>query len=243
MPRPEAAVSKPAQPVEPQTDLPTTEELPSLAPELKQAEVGSPDSPASLFSESTADMEKPKTGPTLFDSNATASSGSSEKVADLFGGSRVESFMEPGDAFSASSKNRNETEDGVTSIFDLYSVDPSTRQTNSGYREANPFAVGGIEEKKTESDSLGTPSFAIRESANAATQDEALAEEDHSTDVGDSPRALASQHFENGLASVRAGRLEEALQDWQSALKLDPDNRVYKMNIKKLMERMEREAN
>jgi serine/threonine protein kinase len=54
--------------------------------------------------------------------------------------------------------------------------------------------------------------------------------------------AEAARHFELGLRSFRAGRFHAALDSWQLALSLDPDNRVYASNIRKLKSIIERES-
>jgi tetratricopeptide (TPR) repeat protein len=41
-------------------------------------------------------------------------------------------------------------------------------------------------------------------------------------------------HFENGLAAARKGDYQEALREFESALRLDPENRVCRANIQRI---------
>ncbi|MCC6552053.1 MAG: protein kinase [Polyangiaceae bacterium] len=49
--------------------------------------------------------------------------------------------------------------------------------------------------------------------------------------------AQASAHFERGLACVRRGLHEDALREWELAAKLDPENRDYEFNLRRLRKR------
>jgi len=49
-----------------------------------------------------------------------------------------------------------------------------------------------------------------------------------------SPENKAAKHFENGLTSLRKGEYQSALEQWEAATALDPDNRVYQTNLRRL---------
>jgi len=48
------------------------------------------------------------------------------------------------------------------------------------------------------------------------------------------PKQQAAEHFEAGLAHMRDGEREEARQEWEKAAALDPDKRLYKINLRQL---------
>jgi len=48
----------------------------------------------------------------------------------------------------------------------------------------------------------------------------------------------AALHFENGLGLLRSGANEEALAEWELATSLDPENRVYQSNLKRLKRKL-----
>lgn len=49
---------------------------------------------------------------------------------------------------------------------------------------------------------------------------------------------LALQHFEKGLSLVRQGRPEEAVGEWEAAVKLDPKSRTYQFNLERLQKKL-----
>lgn len=49
----------------------------------------------------------------------------------------------------------------------------------------------------------------------------------------------AARHFEEGLDLMRSGRYEEALEKWKAAISLEPGNRTYQSNIRRLKRMME----
>jgi serine/threonine-protein kinase len=54
--------------------------------------------------------------------------------------------------------------------------------------------------------------------------------------------STASRHFDRGLALVAAKNYDEALQEWEAACALEPGNRTYQVNLKRLRERVARKA-
>jgi CheY-like chemotaxis protein len=49
----------------------------------------------------------------------------------------------------------------------------------------------------------------------------------------------AAEHFERGMQAVRDKRYAEALPDWEHAVTLDPDNRIYQHNLLRLQRLLE----
>ena len=47
----------------------------------------------------------------------------------------------------------------------------------------------------------------------------------------------AALHFDQGMSLLRGGREEEALKEWETALALDPHNRVYDFIVRRLRKR------
>jgi hypothetical protein len=52
----------------------------------------------------------------------------------------------------------------------------------------------------------------------------------------------AARCFDRGFALVSQKRFDEGLRHWERALELDPDNRTYQTNLKRLRERISRES-
>jgi len=48
------------------------------------------------------------------------------------------------------------------------------------------------------------------------------------------PKEQAAEHFEAGLAHMRKGERDEARVQWEKAAALDPDKRMYKINLRRL---------
>jgi serine/threonine protein kinase len=53
-------------------------------------------------------------------------------------------------------------------------------------------------------------------------------------------QVAATVHFENGLTSLREGRHAEALAAWTAAIELDPGNRLYQSNLRRLKKMLEK---
>ncbi len=51
----------------------------------------------------------------------------------------------------------------------------------------------------------------------------------------------AAEHFERGLEAVHEKRYRDALPEWERAVSIEPDNRTYQHNLKRLCELLSRE--
>jgi hypothetical protein len=62
----------------------------------------------------------------------------------------------------------------------------------------------------------------------------AAADDDRGLLVDEEQAAEAARLFEEGLSLMRKGRKEAALERWEEAVRLAPDNRTYQLNLKRL---------
>jgi hypothetical protein len=51
------------------------------------------------------------------------------------------------------------------------------------------------------------------------------------------PQQRAAESFQRGMELVRDKRYEDALREWERAAALDPDTRIYQVNLRRLRER------
>lgn len=51
------------------------------------------------------------------------------------------------------------------------------------------------------------------------------------------PKRIAAQSFQRGMELVLSKRYDAAVQEWERALELDPSNRIYQVNLRRLHER------
>jgi serine/threonine protein kinase len=56
--------------------------------------------------------------------------------------------------------------------------------------------------------------------------------------VEQTPEQIAARHFDEGLALLRKGDRPAALAEWERAVELAPDNRVYQSNLKRLRQHL-----
>ncbi len=54
------------------------------------------------------------------------------------------------------------------------------------------------------------------------------------------PAQRAAEYFQRGLELVREGRHADAIREWEEAATLDPQNRMYQSNLRRLRERVRR---
>jgi CheY-like chemotaxis protein len=56
----------------------------------------------------------------------------------------------------------------------------------------------------------------------------------------ETPGQRAAEYFQRGLELVREGRHADAIREWEEAATLDPQNRTYQSNLRRLRERIRR---
>jgi hypothetical protein len=56
-------------------------------------------------------------------------------------------------------------------------------------------------------------------------------------DAESDPKRVAANSFQRGMELVLSKRYEAAVQEWERALELDPSNRIYQVNLRRLHER------
>lgn len=87
----------------------------------------------------------------------------------------------------------------------------------------------------------GTPTPARASSPSPPPPESVIPETAKTNIVGDNPIEEATRRFDHGLRLLRAGQEKEALKEWERAAELDPANRDYEFNIKRLRKRMSSE--
>ena len=56
-------------------------------------------------------------------------------------------------------------------------------------------------------------------------------------DAETDPQRIAANSFQRGMELVLSKRYDAAVQEWERALELDPNNRIYQVNLRRLHER------
>jgi len=103
---------------------------------------------------------------------------------------------------------------------DLFASVPRSRPPST-----DPFGAYG---KRTGAPSSGT-FLATRETISLPVRE-----------TKKKPARVAAVHFDAGWNLLREGRVAEALVEWEAAMKLDPDNRSYAVNVQKLRGKLQR---
>jgi CheY-like chemotaxis protein len=60
------------------------------------------------------------------------------------------------------------------------------------------------------------------------------------TESSTTPQQTAAESFQRGLDLAQSKQYAEALKEWEAALRLDPDNRVYQVNLRRLRDVQQR---
>jgi tetratricopeptide (TPR) repeat protein len=91
--------------------------------------------------------------------------------------------------------------------------------------------AGGVQKKEA---GFEGALMGVSESLRPKAEAEAGSGGEEGLEPASADHEAAVLHFENGLAAARKGDYQEALREFESALRLDPENRVCRANIQRI---------